>query len=289
MRNSFSNPTRTLCCKIIAIILLVCFQAGNAYGWGKTGHRLVARIAAAELTPEAADEIARILQNESMASASIWADVVKSARPETGHYHYVNFAKAVPGEALTIVGDPQDNVVAAIDRFQDVLVGNLISDVEKREALQFLIHFVGDIHQPMHCAPEGDAGGNQVKVSYRGRQTNLHSLWDTNLIETTELTEDQYYTALCKEFRDAELNTASKGTARDWAEDSHNLAVMHAYQLPDDLVLTERYYESNIRVVNRQLMRAGLRLADILNRIFTKNRLAESVRPDDNHFLTPNS
>src|SRR5256885_1050309 len=171
-----------------------------AFGWGPEGHNLVARLAAVRLTPAAAAKVAEILgPGVTLASISTWADQVRPSRTETGPWHYID----IPIDKVHL--DMQRDcpkgvcVIAKIEDFEKVLAAPETPPKERKEALMFIVHFVGDMHQPLHCSDNKDKGGNGVKVDFFGKPSNLHTVWDSGLLGRLG-TEDTMFTTL-----DAEL------------------------------------------------------------------------------------
>ena len=240
-------------------------------GWSADGHRIVAQIAADELTPTASAAVGSLLDGETMAEASLWADNVRNLP----HYrwskplHYVNLPR--DAEEFNLERDCQEDgcVVSAIADFTELLADQEASRDLKREALRFLIHFVGDIHQPLHAGYAEDRGGNDIQVRFFTRQMNLHSLWDKGLIEKRAKPWQQYAADLRGGIT-ASQRTAWKAsmTAADWATESYRLAVTHAYQAGNGDTLGQPYFDENIAIVEQQLAKGGVRLAAILNDVF---------------------
>lgn len=164
------------------ILLLSLLASSAAHAWGAEGHRLIGEMAEAQLTPAARAEVARLLAAEpgaTMSSVSTWADEIRSR--ETASWHYVN---PPPGDCSYERGrDCEDGrcAVEALNK-QVTVLKSKASDAERLTALKWVIHLVGDIHQPLHAGFKGDKGGNLYQVQAFGRGTNLHSLWDGVLI-----------------------------------------------------------------------------------------------------------
>ncbi|MBF0546935.1 MAG: S1/P1 nuclease [Candidatus Riflebacteria bacterium] len=252
----------------IACVIISASLSTPLFAWGGLGHKLVARLAFEQMTPKARSEATKILKGASLESVSTWADLIKRDRPETASFHFVNFISQNPS-----LSDNQDvtnskNVVSGIYLNKSILQNESASLDEKKEALCFLIHFVGDIHQPLHCAPDGNSGGNDIKVKFFNDETNLHKVWDSELIKATNVSEDDYFQALKNDTKNFDQSKLSGENCMGWAIESNKIAVMNAYSIPSDNVLEERYYEQNIKIVNRQLVIAGIRLAQMLNQIF---------------------
>jgi hypothetical protein len=257
------------------LILLWCSPA--AFGWGQEGHSIVALIAAARLTPAAATQVKALLGNATMSDVASWADEIKRDRPETSPWHYVD----IPVDAAAFDekrdGNDNNNVVDAIEYYEKY-VGDQTKPLPYRvEALKFLVHFVGDIHQPLHCADRhGDRGGNGrlVFLLDQPRALNLHSIWDGSIIQhemgTTSLTV--FASALNARISQQQAQEWATGTPLDWANESHALAVSVAYAgVPADgppPKLGEDYVKRGEETVNQQLEKAGVRLAGILNADF---------------------
>ncbi len=267
---------------LIIVGILVSGCSNQAFAWGGEGHRLIARLAETRLSPAARSAIQELLGPDGIVGVANWADKIKPERPETAPFHYVNFPRpVVEGSQSERELPPGENIVLAIEGFRRSLsapstaasagkyFGNpSASSLEKREALSFLVHLVGDIHQPMHCAPTGDQGGNQVELTFEGEASNLHKVWDGGLIWKTGLTEDEYFQALSRsrDWQDEDPFERT-GSVLDWALESNRIALLNAYALPHDHCIDARYFDANIRIINRRLTLAGKRLADILNEI----------------------
>ncbi len=241
-----------------------------AYGWGPEGHRLVARIAMAQLSKRAQAKVAAILApGETLASISSWADQIRRDRANTGPWHYIDIPIDQP--AMDMARDcPQDNcVVAQIAAERAVLKNREASEVERREALMFLVHFVGDMHQPLHSSDNKDKGGNDVHVVLFDRPGNLHSAWDSGLLSRMG-TEDELFPALLAEARKNRRKFA-KGSVADWAMDSHREAQQVVYgKLPPEPAgtpepLGAEYQAAADPVIRLQIEKAGDRLARVLN------------------------
>jgi len=251
-------------------LLALLGAAIPALAWGPEGHDLVARIAEAQLTPRAQARVAQILgPGSTMASVSSWPDQIRRSRPETGPWHYVDIPIDKP--SLDMARDcPKDNcVIAAIAAQRAKLRDPSTAPAERREALMFVIHFIGDMHQPLHCADNQDHGGNEVHIVFHDQPGNLHGLWDSGLLARMGK-EDELFPKLSAAAARRRKKLA-KGTVTDWAEQSHKLAQQLVYgKLPKSaagspLTITADYEHKADPVVILQIERAGARLAAILN------------------------
>ena len=253
------------------VVLVWLASLPRVYGWGVEGHSLVARLAAARLTPRASARVAEILgPDNTLASIASWADEVRPQRRETAPWHYIDIPIDKPH--LDMKRDCADGncVIARIEECRRTIANPRAAPEKRKEALLFLVHFVGDMHQPLHCSNNHDKGGNDVKLQFFGRPTNLHSLWDSGLISRLG-TEDSLFAALNKDLTPKKTKSFAKGDVRKWADQSHRTGQVIVYgRLPkeNEIRLSESYEQSADPVVKEQLERGGARLAKILNTAF---------------------
>jgi len=180
-------------CPLVTFLLALLVSVPNLFAWGGEGHKIIAAIADKRLTPGARMQVIALLEGTPLPDVASWADDVRKERPETSRWHYVD----IPYEATSYdaardcqLTDHGDCVIAEIVRAEKMLGDTSQSEADRAEALKFLIHFLGDMHQPLHCAErkdpvtgKGDRGGNDVHLSFFGTPTNLHAVWDSGLIE----------------------------------------------------------------------------------------------------------
>jgi hypothetical protein len=246
--------------------------------WYASAHRVVARIAEGRLTPHADSAVREILGGQSMADASLWADQIRGSRRDTGPLHYVN----IPLNATTYDSaaecDHGQCIIAAVESDRRLLADPAASAVERAEALKFLIHFIGDLHQPLHVSDDNDRGGNSTQVQFFGTGTNLHKVWDGLLIEQAGLDEDQYLAHLTKEMTSLDLGAFERGTVVDWAMEGHRIAVESAYRIPRNGQLADAYESANLPLVDLAIIKAGVRLAKVLNDALANYHPSVAVR-----------
>jgi S1/P1 Nuclease len=244
----------------------------EAAAWGASGHSIVAEIAQRRLHPRALQAVKKLLGGEkSLASIASWPDDITLLRPDTTNWHFVN----IPYDATDYVpardcaDTPKgDCVINAIARSRAVLADARAPARQRAEALKFLVHFVGDVHQPLHCADRNDAGGNKVAVTFFGTSMSLHAVWDYGIIDKHTFDWGQYVDEIERDsVAGKDLARLQGGTPVQWALEAHKLAVDVVYVLPEDLKLSDDYYRSARPVVDRQLALAGVRLARLLNEI----------------------
>lgn len=277
--------------KIIALLLLATLVPSQLSAWGPKGHTIVADIAQSRLTAETRKNLQLLLGNDSLASISTWADSVRKERDESFGWHFVDIPKDAPGfsqerdcfrpqdkhkDALT---DHHNCVVDRIEMFQKVLGDEGASKDNRLEALKWIVHFVGDLHQPLHAIEEG-RGGNDIKLPVFGSpkcgdyDCNLHWAWDSLLLEHTGLSQEDYVRRLNDLIAQKHLEKQAGGTPVDWANESHRQA-RHLVD-PRPAAIEEAYYQANIDLVNEKLALAGLRLAALLNDTLGKSSGARS-------------
>src|SRR5215469_14054147 len=274
---------------LAAGLLLV---AQGALAWGPQGHRTIGAIADRLLTPAAHAEVLRILQNDrdkfdapsgrtTLEAVSVWADELHGTPGARPAWHYDDVPICGSEEKARYCPDGQCNT-ELLKRLIGVLGDARAPPRERDEALKWVVHLVGDIHQPLHAADNGDHGGNLVPVALAGVHTrgreNLHRAWDNDLVQLALDARSRQQPprdigALAAEARDLERQVG-EGTPDSWAHESNNLARNVAYHYPgfacnslpsDIVVLDGSYLEDAELVVRERLLLAGARLAAVLN------------------------
>lgn len=262
-------------------LVLGCL-AGEARAWGPEGHRVVAHIAELRLTDEARLALSRLLLSDQQISDNMicnWPDYVRKERPETAPWHYVDIPVGATAYDADAVCPGDQCVVGQIPLMAKRLADTTLPADQRLEALRFLVHFVGDLHQPLHCADnEDDRGGNERPVRYPGQDkpTNLHAVWDFNLVQAAKNTLGplEYGDALKADISWWQDKRWSRGTVESWAWESHQLAITHVYTVTPakggpPIEIDQAYIRKGKRVVERQLMKAGVRLSGLLNEAFS--------------------
>jgi nuclease S1 len=261
------------------LTLLIAVEAGTpAWAWGRLGHRVISRLALEHMTPAAKAGVAALLEHgESLADASLWADQNRERLPQTAPWHYVDVPLDEPKYDSKYSGDdPQKGcVVNKINEFRRVINDQSKPVEERRFALRFLIHCVEDMHMPMHIGDNHDRGGNDTRVQFFDEGTNMHRLWDTGMIERVSTSEDHWLKELTVLASPQSPDTSAEGTVEDWATESL-LAARQAYQVPETgerlkpgQKLGDAYLQANLPVVRRRLYQGGVRLALVLNQVFS--------------------
>lgn len=233
----------------------------HAKAFGSEGHHIVANIAERQLSDRARSEVARLLALEPgarLASISTWADDTRT--PSTAAWHYVNLPRDADCRYDAARDCPDGQcVVGAIERQRKVLA-SAASDAERLKALKYLVHFVADVHQPLHAGYADDRGGNKYQVQAFGRGTNLHALWDTGLIERSP----GALSALLAESSAAGFDTPDVSMPEQWAEESCRIVAADGFY-PSGHKIDADYLQRMVPTLKERLAAAGRRLATLLN------------------------
>ncbi|WP_394648173.1 S1/P1 nuclease [uncultured Sphingomonas sp.] len=252
---------------VAAAVCVLAVAPAPAFAWGKTGHRVVGQIADAHLSSKARAAVKRILGTETMAEASNWPDFMKSDpspfwQKTASAWHYVTIPA---GKNYDQVGaPPEGDAMTALDRFSATLRDRKASPDDKRMALRFIIHIVGDLAQPLHNGNGTDRGGNDLKVTWFGKPTNLHSVWDSLLVDDEQLSFSEMANWLNARITAAELKAWSSPEPKVWMADSV-VVRDQVYPPSGDTALSYRYVYENTPRMETQLEKGGVRLAAYLN------------------------
>jgi len=256
---------------LAASILLATFST-NLWAWGNTGHRIVTEIAEQNLTKKAKKNLKKVIGNQKLAYYANWADFVKSdpAFKEKDSWHYVNIEGGLDKEACyeTLENSSDNNLYKRSLILIDALKNSEeLSNEAQREALYYLIHMIGDAHQPMHVGRPEDLGGNKITVQYFGQRTNIHSVWDSKLIDGEQYSYTEYSTLLNNLNKD-QIKEIQQGDLKDWLYDSYVKASAIYKEVDHNRTLRYEYQFNNKYNLEEQLQKGGLRLAKILNEIY---------------------
>ncbi|MCI2230136.1 S1/P1 nuclease [Polaribacter sp. MSW13] len=252
---------------LISFFFTVNSSTDEAVFWGQTGHRATGKIAESYLTRKAKRKIDKILKGQSLAFVSTYGDEIKSDKKYNEFYswHYVNMK--LDEKYADAEKNPKGDLVTGIQKCIEVLKNKNSSEEDRVFYLKMLIHFVGDLHQPMHIGQKEDKGGNTIQVQWFGRGTNLHSVWDTKMIEEWNMS----YLELAdnaEKLSKKQIEAIEKGTVVDWIDEVHELTNKLYSSVKVGENLKYRYSYEHFGTVRTQLQRGGIRLAKILNDIF---------------------
>ncbi|MBN8653012.1 MAG: S1/P1 nuclease [Cytophagales bacterium] len=251
--------------KKLFVILLVSVSVIEGFGWGATGHRATGLIAERHLSKKAKKKIDAILGGESLAMVSNWMDEIRSDSTYnyTADWHWTTIPDG--GKYEDVESNPDGKVIMMIEKIIGELKRGGLSAKQEQEYLKMLVHMIGDMHQPLHVGKPGDRGGNDVKVKWFRNDSNLHRVWDSEMIDDTKLSYTELADALGKPGKD-KLAKWQQGTVRDWALES----VSYRPQVYDigNGSLSYSYSYKYLPIAKERLLQAGIRLAALLNTIY---------------------
>src|SRR5689334_22074789 len=270
--------------RILVPLLLLGLAPSPALAWGKTGHRVVAAIADTQLSGLARAHIREILGGaESLDEAANWPDEMRSApgqfwQKTATPWHYVTLNGIIYDHA-----PPEGDALQALDHFRTVLQDPNASLSAKQEALRFIVHLVGDLHQPLHVGKCCDKGGNDIKVSWFGKATNLHAVWDSQLVDDEQLSFTELSAKLERHTSAEDVVSWWDVNPRDWISESAEVREQIYANIPSAKAkdkkakkgapaplpdLSYGYVYKFTPTMERRLQQAGVRLAAYLNDIY---------------------
>ena len=271
---------------VVMLAALAGLIPSPALAWGKTGHRVVAAIADTELSGLARAQVQQILgYGESLDEAANWPDEMRAAPGEFWQktatpWHYVTLDGIIYDHA-----PPEGDALEALGRFRKTLQDPNASRADKQLALRFIVHLVGDLHQPLHVGKCCDRGGNDVKVTWFGKPTNLHAVWDSALVDDEQLSFSELASKLERHIRPEDVVKWWDANPRDWISEGAEIRdtlyptkadmpkppkgkkKLKKGTLPD---LSYTYVYKFTPVMERRLSQGGIRLAAYLNAIFAE-------------------
>ncbi len=255
---------------ILLLVITTIFQHtifANEPDWGVTGHRTIGEIAEKHLSKKAQKQIKDLLQGQGLAFVSTFGDEIKSDKKYSKYYtwHFVNFPFDTKYENSK--KDKNGDIVMGIEYCINILKDPNASQADKVFYLKFLVHLVGDLHQPLHVGRSEDKGGNDIKVLWHYKKSNLHRVWDSEMIEFYNMS----YTELSsnrKKLSNAQVESIAQGSVLDWTYESQALAKKIYKSAKQDEKLSYRYSYDHLDLVRSQLQKSGIRLAKILNEVF---------------------
>ncbi|PHS42439.1 MAG: S1/P1 Nuclease [Robiginitomaculum sp.] len=256
---------------IFPIFAALLLMPSQAWAWGKTGHRVIGTIAQQHLETDAQAAILGILGVEDLAEASTWPDFMRASqdefwRREAGPYHYVTIPE---GKTYAQAGAPErGDAITALKKFRAILKDPQSSREEKQLALRFIIHIIGDLHQPLHAGNGNDRGGNDFKLTFFGKLTNLHRIWDASLIGQEELSYSELANWLSRRITPALALSWAETDPAVWAEES--AAIRETIYPKQDADVKWDYVFEHRGTMRTRLSQSGIRLAAYLNETFAQ-------------------
>jgi hypothetical protein len=208
------------------LITLLCLLAPELMAWGQTGHRSIAEIAERNMRPEAVRKAHALLDGHDLAFASTWADEIRSDPKNFNHtfgWHYTTWLEEDAEFGAADETKSTGLLLSQIDAQIAILKNPAASKDQKSQALKFLIHLVGDVHQPLHVGGAGDKGGNACRVTWHGRNSNLHTVWDSDMIDKSQLSYTELADFASQGRSMQETKIWRSGTPQSWAEESKKI------------------------------------------------------------------
>lgn len=240
--------------------------ANEAFRWGQIGHRTTGHIAEQYLTEKAAAEVERVLGHESLAEVSTWMDEVRS---DGGYDHMVtwHYVTIPEGETYETAEKEEDgDIIWAINKMTEELKEGDLSAKQEVENLKVLVHLVGDLHQPLHVGNGTDRGGNDVRVEWFWENSNLHRVWDSEIIDDKQLSFTEL-SSFINHPAEKQIKEWQSSSVLDWAYESRAL-LPQVYDMPENKELSYEYSYKNWDTVQMRLLQAGIRLAGLINEIY---------------------
>jgi hypothetical protein len=253
--------------KFLRFTLVLAFFATsfNAFSWGATGHRAMGLVAERYLTPAVKKKLQKILKGESLAMASTWMDEIRSdsTYDYTADWHWVTIENGKTYDESP--KNPKGDVIMTLERIISDLKSKKVSGKQEIEHIKMLIHLIGDIHQPLHVGCCDDQGGNRVRVKWFREDSNLHRVWDSDMIDNTKLSYSELANSLGTHTKE-EIVKFQKAGVRDWAKES--MTFRKQVYATGDGNLGYKYSYKNLDTAKQRILVAGIRLAGVLNGIY---------------------
>lgn len=252
----------------IAALVAGSLFSSNSFAWGQTGHRITGAIAQLHLSAAAQAEIGRILGVETLAQASTWPDEMRSSPSKfwqkiASPYHYVTIPK---GKDYVNVGAPsKGDSVTALTQYTKTLKNDKASLKDKQHALRFIVHIIGDLHQPLHAGNGTDRGGNDFDVEFFWEDSNLHRVWDSGLINRQRLSYTEFTQWLNATITDDDKRAWRDTNPLNWIAESQKIRD-NIY--PDSHKISWDYQYKHLPTLKMRLKQGGIRIADYLNEVF---------------------
>ena len=238
--------------------------------WDVKGHKAVAVIAENHLKPNVKNQVDKLLRGQTMSDVASWADEIKSVPDykSTASWHYLDLPSGLNYEQFseTVKSQNRPTIYSAILHCEEQLINKNATMYQKQAALKFLIHFVGDAHQPMHVSRAEDKGGNTIEVKFDHAELSLHALWDGKLIDHEGLSTRQ----IANDYdmaTPAQIAKWQSDPVMTWLWESYQISTILYKEVEADNDLDEKYYTDHINVIHNRIEKAGIRLAGELNRL----------------------
>lgn len=246
----------------LAFLMTLFISPSKSFAWGNKGHALVAEVAFNYMDKNTKKEVLKYLDGMTIEDAANWMDNVKGDHSYDfmRAYHYVNFDKGA-----NVVETNGDNIIYQLNTtIKELQNKESLTNEQINTKIKILFHLIGDLHQPLHVGYGADKGGNQMQVTFNGKGTNLHSLWDSGIIESKGITLQDCLNS--NKFCFFKLRKVKKINVIKWSIESRNL-LGQIYNTGGNKI-NEEYVDSSVPLIENQILKAGIRLAGVLNDVF---------------------
>lgn len=252
---------------LVFCLLFIGISHAAVPNWGKTGHRATAEIAMSLLSKKAKKNMDALLDGETAVLLSTYPDDIKSdpSYDKYGVWHYINIPEGKNYDDVKENVGP--NIIWALERVKAGLKDEATPKEKKKFYLTMLIHLIGDLHQPMHIGRPEDLGGNRIIVFWFGEPSNLHKVWDSDMLDSFKMSYSEI-AANQKRLSDQEIKEIQKGDVLDWLEDNYKITNEIYNSAQNGYRLGYEYMYDWMPVVREQIQKGGIRLAKELNDIF---------------------
>lgn len=239
----------------------------NELKWGQIGHYVTGEIAEQHLTEQARERVNNLLEDRSVVYATVWMDDIRSESKYnyTSTWHWVTIPDGMTYDETE--KNPDGDVIQALETLISELKKGGLNKQEESEKLKMVIHMIGDIHQPMHVGDGSDSGGNEVRLQWMGEPSNLHRVWDSDIIRSLEFSYSELAKELNHHATPEQIIDWQDSSVRDWAYESMTYREQ-MYDLPDNMRIGYEYRYYNKEIIFDRLLRAGIRTAGVLNEIY---------------------
>ncbi|WCL53905.1 S1/P1 nuclease [Gimibacter soli] len=256
--------------KLMIAGLMLAAATTPASAWGPLGHRVTGALAERYLSADAKAAVEALLGVETLAEASTWPDEQRSNPDEFWQkqatpWHYVTMPEGTDYDAS--MAPPQGDAMTALATFTATLKDKSASLADRQRALRFIVHIVGDLHQPMHTGDGSDRGGNDVKVMWFEKPSNLHMVWDEDMLNHQGLSYTEMSTWLAARITPEKVQAWTVTDPKVWIKES---ATLRPGVYPSNQMLSWQYGYDHIGTAKERLSMAGVRIAAYLNEVFRK-------------------
>lgn len=249
---------------------ITLFITQQAFSWGLLGHRIIGEIAEQHLSKKAKKELRKLIGKETLAWWSNWPDFIRSDSTWSfaSSWHYVNIPGHLEKEKFMeeLKKIPVKSLYTQIPAMMAEVKDKSLPLEKRKNALTFLIHFIGDVHQPLHIGRAEDFGGNKIVVYWFDKKTNLHTVWDSMLMDFQQYSYTEY-AKLLDIAGEEEIKRWQSSSLEEWFYESYKLADMIYDATPNESKLGYRYNYQFQKIMEQQLLKGGIRLAAILNQV----------------------